>query len=822
MMDHLRTDIRTAIRNLCVRPAIPGTAVLTTAVAVSINLAMLGLIDRALVSPPAHITEPQRVFAVGFEHPSRGGERGAEATTSYPTFEAMRDGAGVIEVAAAWHHLAASARIDGERMLVKAVAVSGEYFDMLGARPSLGRAITREDDRAPAGSPVAVLSHSLWKRAFAGDRQVIGRELALHDREELALRVVGVMPPGFSGLSADRVDLWLPLRAGMRESPGWDRPRSLVAFEVGVRLAAEATPKSASSHLATVTGLRTILWPIIGASVAPAPHRIAYWLAAVSLVVFMIGLANSATLLLVSGAQRHRERSIRSALGATRRRLLTVVFIESAILAVVAGGLALVLAYWLDELVRRLLLPSLIESSGINARVAIAAAAGSVCAFFVAAAIGALQVPSQVKPSELTGSRRVWRRATLQKELLIVQTTLAVLLIAGAGMFGRSYYNLLSQDFGMRIADVLVVSFEPGVTIGSEQDQFLTAAVERVRRLPGVTAVTLFGTLPHSGIMQFPMSVPGLAGEPELDGRRPSLMAATPELFDILAIPIVQGRRLVVGDDKGPPVVIVDETMAATLWPGTSPLGKCFRIGIDPSWDPARATGPPPPPAAAPCREVVGVARDVRGAADPSRHERGMHYYVPFSQTPALPPTMTLPRASGLLVRRASDDDLLVDAIRRGVTAGRTDLPFVHVRPYAMLIQPQMVPWQTGTRLLLLFGSIALMVAAVGICAAFAHAVAERRHEMAVRIAIGASRGQVLRMMLREGAAVAALGIMYGCIVAVMAGGVVRSMFVGTSSADPLVLGIAGGLMLLVAVLATWLPAHAAAQTDPNALLRSE
>jgi hypothetical protein len=190
-----------------------------------------------------------------------------------------------------------------------------------------------------------VISHSLWKRAFAGDHQAVGRELWLNGREELALRVVGVMPPGFSGHSADRVDLWIPLSAAMRESRGWDRQRSMAVVEVGVRLAAGTTPEIASSHLTTAIGLRTILWPIIGADIAPAPHQIAYCLAAVSMVVFLIGLANSATLLLVGGTRQRRERSIRSALGATRRRLLRVVWIESSILAAVAGGVALILAW---------------------------------------------------------------------------------------------------------------------------------------------------------------------------------------------------------------------------------------------------------------------------------------------------------------------------------------------------------------------------------------------------------------------------------------------------------------------------------------------
>ena len=789
------------------------------AVAVGINLAMLGLIDRALLSPPAYVADPARVFTVLFGQGPGLDEPAFFGTTSVPMFEAIRDGVPGV-TAAASHRVNASVGLADRKLPVDAEAVSGGYFAMLGARPLLGRAIGVEDDRAPAGAPVVVLSHALWKRAFGSDADIIGRTVAVSGGEHDVVQVIGVMPAGFSGHSAHRVDLWLPLRAALRKLPGGGQQRSMAVIEVSLRLAPGTTQETAVSHLTTASGVRVTLLPIVGARIAPDQHRIAWWLAAVSMTVLVIGLANAATLLVVRGGRRQREYTIKAALGATRRQLLSQVIVEAAILATASGVAALLLASWFDDIVRRLLMPSLVERTGLNARVAIAAAAGAACTFIVAAVVGAVQLPTAIELTDLRGSRRIWRRGTAQKELLIAQTTLAVLLIAGAGVFARSYHNLMYQDLGIRPAGLLVVGFGAGI-MAPDRDDVFTSAVTRVRELPGVTGATVYRSLPHSGVTIPPISVPGRAEPPMLDGQPPWMFEATPDLFALLGITIVRGRPLTAADDRGAPVAVVNETMARTLWPGTDALGKCFRIGFDPASDPSAANGPEMPPASAPCREIVGVARDITGALTGRGRVRLMQYYVPWSSR-LTPPGQPPPQAWGLLVRVAPGSDLHTESIRRVVAAGRSDLPFIDVRPYTSLFLSDVTPWRVGTGLFLLFGSLALTIAAAGIYAAFAHAVAERRHEMAVRIAVGASRSRVRLMLLRESLGVAAIGIVCGTIVAALAGSVVRSMFVGTSSTDPLVLGTAGAVTLVVAVLATWLPAVTASRADPNTLLRSE
>ena len=794
MLDRLTSDIVLALRGIRAAPAIPLAAVLTTSLAVGINLAMAGLIDRALLSPPAYVVHPEQVFTVGFEVRSPSGEKGVAGTASYLTYEAAQSRVTNIPVAA-WHPVSMNIGVGNSRMQVKANGVTGTYFTMLGAHASLGRVLLPDDDRPPVGAPVAVLSHSLWRSAFASDPRAIGRQIRFG---ALSVEVVGVMPAGFSGHTAERVDLWLPLSTSMHDTPGWHREARMAVVELGVRSVDGNNKESVSTQLAAATGTSIVLAPIVGADIAPEPYRIAMWLTALSLVVLAAGLANGATLFLVRNARRRRELHIRTAMGATRGRLFRQLFVESAIVAISATGVALLLAFWFDELVRRVLFPTLVERIGSNPLVIVAALIGGLCTLLVGLVSSALQLPTRVSAEELAGRRRLWRRSTIQRELLIVQSTLAVLLMTGSGMFAQSYVRMASERHESRLDDVLVVTFDDGPGSVRDQDQLLAGAVDRVRKLPGVDTATVFAVLPFGrGVHRAGITVPGV-GEPRLNGQLPSLIESTPELFDILQIDIVQGRSLTAQDDRGAPVVVVSETMARAIWPGTNAIGKCIRIGWP--YDPA------------PCREVVGIARDWQREprAGAPRH---IHYYAPFAQRLSVP-------AEGVLIRHRSTVDLPVDDIRLAVTNGRTDLPFVSVESYASLEAPRLAHWVTGMQLLAIFGALALATAALGLYAAFAHSVAERRQEIAVRLAVGASRQHILSMILLEGIALAGRGAINGIVVATLVGWFARSLIVGLSSPGLSVSAISLSLVLGGAVAATWLPARAASKSDPGELLR--
>jgi predicted permease len=779
---------------------------------------MVGLVDRALLSPPDQVIDSERVVTLAFER-GEGDQRVRMMSTSYVAYAAIRDHVDGFSGAAAWQRNSTSVNVDGEQVRADVMLVSGTYFGVLGAKARLGRPVQPDDDRT-AAVPVVVLSHAFWKSTFGGDPNVLGHRVSVSGLE---YTVSGVMPPRFSGHSAANVDAWVAFAAAMRQSPGWDQQPYRRVGAIVARLAPGSTGTAAAAQASAATNARVVLSPLGGADVSSVDRRVAWWLTGVSGLVLVLGLANAATLLLLRASRRCRDFAIRSALGASRGRLLSQVFAEAALVSISATGVSLLLASWFDGAIRQLLLPDVAPADGAGRATLMAAALAGLIAAVVTSVANASHLPT-FAPTTHFVLRRAGKRSRVQTGLLVVQTTLCVLLLAGAGMFGRSLYKLLAQDFGMNMDNVVVVDIEQGPG-GAMRGDLFDSALERVRAVPGVRAATTIAAIPFSGFNVPPIAVPGHAEPPGAGHQLPFLQAATPEFFDILGIRILQGRKLTAADDHAAPVVVVNETMARSVWPGESALGKCIRIGFDPNFDPETATGPPTPSAAVPCREVVGVAHDMRqrSLVPTGGEDHLMQYFVPFSQVP-VPPFIPNPDrgAWGLLLRVDTDVAGVAPAIRRIIVGSRTDVPFIRVRPYSQLLDRQMRPWRLGTALLWLFSALALSVGAVGLYAAFSHAVTVRRREMAIRIAIGARPQRVVGMILREALRLAGAGIFFGWVAAFVAGRWLHSLLYDTSPADPIVLGSAATLMLAVAVLATLIPARAASRANPTALLRAE
>lgn len=811
-------DLQSSLRALRSAPAPAATAVFILALSIGINAAMVNLVDRALLGRPAHVREPDRLVTLAFVR-----DDARATTTSYVTYAAVRDHVpGFAGAVAAWQRSSMTVVVGGDQIQADAVLVSGTYFDVLGARAKLGRPVQSSDDR-PAADPVVVVSHAFWKSALGGASDVLGRRVIVNG---LDYTVSGVMPAGFSGHSPARVDVWVPFSAAMRGSPGWDQEPYRRVASILARLAPAASIAAAETQAGGATNARVALEPLRGAEIAPTDRRVAFWLTGVSALVLAIGLANAATLLLVRASRRRRDFAIRTALGASRARLLRQACAEAAIVASAATAVSLILAMWFDGAIRQVLLPGVAAAEGAGRGALLAALIAGAIAAIVIAFANAASIPRRLSAGGLEAdSRRAsFRRVSLQTGLLVLQTWLSVLLLAGAGMFGRSLYNLRAQDFGIRMDGVLIADLEPGPGSSGGTGDLFGDALERVRLLRGVRLATPIAAVPFNGFNVPPIGVPGRAEPPNVNGQLPFLQAATPEFFDILAIRMIEGRKLTAADEHGAPVVAVNETMARTVWPGESAVGKCIRIGFDPNFDPETATGPPVPSAAVPCREVVGVARDMRQRSllPAGGEDRLMQYFVPFSQVP-VPPFIPDPdrRPWGLMLYTEGDVAALAPALRKAIVGTRTDVPFVRVRPYSQLLERQLRPWQLGTVLFGLFSALALLVGAVGLYAAFAHAVAVRRREMAIRIAIGSGPRGVVALILREALLLAAAGVAGGWIATLIGGRWLGSLLFDTSRADPLVLGAAGALMLAVAGIATVLPARSAARANPAALLRS-
>jgi predicted permease len=804
-------------------PFIVGGALATLAVAVGLNVAVFGLIHRALLAAPAHVVDPARVVTLEFGVPAEANPRATMSSTSYVVFRDIRENTPAIGSAAAYQRSAATMLIEDDQRSAKAMLVSGDYFELLGARPQLGRVLGPGDDDSGAVAPAVVLTHAFWRSVLQEDSEIIGRRLTIAGIE---YTVAGVMPKGFSGHSTTAVDVFVPFAAAMRDSPGWDRQTFRNIAGVLARLAPGQTEAALAAQAGSVLERVVVTKPLSGSEVGATERQVALWLSALALLVLVIGLANSAILLTVRAIRVRHEQAIRAAVGASQSQLRLQVLVEAVALAAGATVVSLLLAAWFDDALRVVLFPSLGAGDGSTfAKVAAAALAGLVAAV-VAFAAGSAQIPAE--PAHFrAGTTFASQRGRGMAALLLAQTTLAVILLAGAGLFGASLHRLRAQDFGMDLDRVVVVDFESTSAELAGQDAFFDEALTRVAGLPGIESATPIDSLPFAGHNVPPISVPGRPESPSVGGQLPFLTGATPEFIGILGIEVVEGRGFTAADDRAAPVVLVNRTMAGAVWPGESAIGKCMRVGFDPDFNPETfdpAAGPPMPSDKVACREVVGVFRDVRqrSVLPAGGEDRLMQYLVPFSQVPKPPFVQDPTRIRGLLLKVRADNASAPSAIRRAIVASRGDLPYLRVRPYVELLDRQMRPWTMGTRLLGLFSALALLVSAIGMFAAFAHAIAQRRREMAIRLAIGARPAEVRALVLREALTIAAGGVLIGLLAAVMAGRGLQSLLFGTTPADPLVLAFAGGSMLLVAAFATLLPAREAARANPGVLLRSE
>ncbi|HEX6974614.1 MAG TPA: ABC transporter permease [Vicinamibacterales bacterium] len=816
---------RDAWRTLRSAPTLTCAIIATLAIAAGVNLAMLGLVDRLLLSPPPHLADPADLARVTFAMESADGRRGTMTTTSFPAFEALSQQASAFTSVAAFTPRTIAATIRGDRVEIDSALVSGSYFETLGTIPRSGRLLGRDDDRTEA-EPAIVVSYRLWKARLATGPEP-ARTIEIDGRP---FAIVGVTKAGFTGHTTAPVDAWIPLAAGLGATPGWrfDEGRNLVT--VIVRLAPGASREVAAEQAtaaAARSGQRVVLAPLVtGWTAVSNDAQIALWLAAIAALVFVTGLANAGTLLLIGAARRSHDAAVRVALGASRARLFAQVALESAIVSATAMIAGLLLSWWIAEVVRRTLLPGLAPDEGpLDGRMLAVVAIAAFAACLAMTALVIARLPRSVEVAILRGHaddlRPPARRA--QSTLLVIQTALAMVLVVGAGLFGRSLYNVRAQDFGFEPRDLLLAGLEPGPVSLPNQNEVFRSALDAVRALPGVETATVAQATPFAAHNIPPIAVPGLPEPPNVSGQLPFLSAATPEFFSVLGMTLVEGRLLNAADERGAPVAVVNEAMARGAWPGRRALGQCFRIGFGPDFDPSTADGPPVPPTSLPCRVVVGVVRDMRqrSVLPDGGEDHLMQYFVPFSQMPAPPmgddDGQTI---SALLVRVHPGAANVEGAVRRALAAAAGPSAPIRVQRYEDLFARQMRPWQMGATLLTLFGSIALVMGAVGTYAAFAQMIVSRRREMAIRAALGARPVELARLVMGQVLRVAAIGVTAGVLIVLAGGPFVASLLFRTVPQDPAVLAATALLVSALALAAGLLPATSAARSNPQALLR--
>ncbi len=810
MVSHVLRDVRHAGRGLRKRPGFAIAVLLTVGFAVGANTAVFSVVHAVLLrSLPFH--EPAALVALDAR-----AHTGYLISLSIPNYMDWSERNRSFEsfgAAAGWG-MTLTGRDRPE--LVGVELVLGDLFRTLGVDPMLGATFSDAQTR-PGAEPIAVLSHAFWQRSFGGDPAVIGQTLRLDDR---IYTVVGVMPTTFV-FPPSGTDVFVPMGVMAPELP-WDDRTSAFGTEAFARLAPGQTLETARADMLRIGAE---LRAEFGNTVAlPEVHSFSddyignigrpIWilLGAVGFVL-LIAVANVANLLLVRGEDRLAEIAVRTALGATRGVVLRQLVTEGIVLSFAGGLVGVGLAYGLVGVLVPLLPDNvplvLAERIGINGSVLLFSLGLCVFAGLTFGILPGLRVSGQAPLNELRGANRATdaRGRRMRSALVVSEVALATVLLVGAGLMVQSLTRLRNVDKGFSAENVLTARTTTAFPDRASWRGFYTRLLTRAQALPGVksAALTLLVPLSHRS-WEFRILPEGVPWE---DERALSVLFnyASADYFETFEIPILKGRAL--SDTDRPEteqVVVIDETMADLFWPGEDPIGK--RV----TFDLARGSTPEKPVRL--YRTVVGVASNVRHyeLASPSR----IQVYVPFTQTRRWGQTLSI------ALKATVPPTTLVAPLRRELNQIDPQAPLYAVRALTDYVATELSDSKTVGSVLLFFGGAALLLAAMGIFAVMSYSVARRTREIGLRIALGARGLDVVRWITRQGLVVSLVGVVLGLGAAAALSRLLTSLLYQVDPLDPvLYLGFAVGLVL-VGVLAAYLPARRAARIDPLSALRSD
>jgi predicted permease len=527
--------------------------------------------------------------------------------------------------------------------------------------------------------------------------------------------------------------------------------------------------------------------------------KVATWVLGVAIIVLLVACANVANLMLARALARRREIAVRLALGVSRRRLAVQLFTESVLLAMVGGVAGLVLAQWGGGIVRAVLIPNVEWGNTLLDGRLLAFAGGlALLSALLTGLVPALQAsdPDIAEALKSGGREGSHHRSRLRTVLLVMQGAFSVLLLVGAGLFVRSLHNVRSVELGLDVDRVMYVSTDPRGTPMPQtaRTELRRRMAERARALPSVEGAASTMTVPFWRSINEDLFVPGIDSVNTLGDF--FLNAVSAEYFATTGTRILRGRGIEAGDARGAaPVIVVSRSMAQLLWPNDEALGKCVKVGADTS----------------PCRSVVGIAQDMRwGTFDDSRP---LQVYLSDEQYRA---------SDGLYIRTRGEARAEAPAIRRELQRLAPGIAYVEAHPLEDIIDPQLRPWRLGATMFTVFGLLALLLAGIGLYSAIAYGVAQRRHEIGVRLALGAGTSNIARMVVGEGLRVVAVGILIGVALALGGGRYIASMLFDVSARDPLTVSVVALVLLLVAIAASLIPAWRATRVDPVSALRAD
>jgi len=815
-LDGLRQDVAYALRALRHSPSVTVSVVLTLALGLGVNVAMLTLLNAVFLRPPSGVDRPSDVRRLWTEVAFQSGSEYWPGY-DYRQYEAVRDAVrGLADVML--YRLGDDVKIGRGATATRATLASAtaSYFRLLGVRAALGRFFSDDEDRLGAGQRVVVASHAYWQRVLGGDATVLGSEIRI---DGAPYTLIGVAEPAFSGVDLSSVDLWRPLATleGYGDTPRWTNS-NVNGFQILLRLEPGVTDATVDSRatlalrraeVARFPNSATAVTRVGSIIAARGPGKrlqeveIATRLGGVAMIVLVIACANVVSLLLARAVRRRREIAMRLALGISRARLARLILTESLLLAAFAGVAAVVAALWGGMALRTFLLPDVHwAQSPVDWRVLVIAIVATLTAGLAAGIVPAVQSGRMELGEALKAGGRglAARRSRLRSFLVMAQVALSVVLLVGAALFVRSLSNVRGLDLGFDARRLMFarVSFD---TRDARRDSLmparLTQTADRIRAIGGVESVALTAMRPMYGFS----TTRYYPDADTMTRKKPEGMywAVSPEYFRTAGMKIVAGSGF--PDATGnamPPSVIVNTAMAAALWPGESPIGRCVRFE-----KPQER-----------CNTVIGVVETARWGE--VIEESTPQFYLPLANMPF----PAQPRAIAIRV-----DEAMAPAVSREVRRILLrEFPGGDpaIQRMRTVLEPKYRPWRLGATLFSLFGVLALVVAAFGVYSTVSYDVSQRTHEFGVRAALGAQVTDIVRAVLRDGLTTVLAGLVAGVLLAIGAGRVVASLLYGVAPRDPVALAVVAGALMVVAVGAALVPAWRASRADPLLALRNE
>jgi putative ABC transport system permease protein len=820
-MDTLWLDLRYAVRSLARSPGFALVAVLTLALGIGANTAIFSVVYSVLLRPLAY-TEPERLVSLRAGYSGGGFQDIPASQPEYQDY--LRDVPALADLAAVYP-ININLTGLGEPQRIQAAVVSDNYFKLLGVTPGLGRDFTPDDDGGRIGY-VIIISHDLWRHRFGGDPDIVGKTVRLDDDP---MTIIGVMPSGFRHVlesGASPMEVWAPIALD-NPDPNFFNQRNARVYDLIGRLTPGRTVEDARAELEGLRarlaeqypqnypagqGWHPIVEPLAEQVVGDVRPALLVLLGAVGFVL-LIGCANVANLLLARATAREREIAVRTALGSSQMRLVRQLLTESLVLALAGGVLGLVLASWGATALGRLAALYLPRAGEIELSRPVL---GFTAFLILLTGIGFGLIPAlQASRPDLQGvlkdaargSSAGTPRTRMRAALVVAEVAVALMLLAGAGLLLRSFQRLMAVEHGFdpeRLLTLQVWLPVPNDNAAGRffrHDQrrgFYERAVSAVAAVPGVRSVALTSRLPlrGSGDARF-----AIEGRPVPDDQPPpsaEFRMVSRNYFATMGIPFVRGEGLpAVADSLANGRVVVNRTLAEKYWPGEDPIGRRIRVfGPNGPW-----------------LSIAGVVGDVRqmGLAQPPREELYVSYQALSGQE------------MSMVVRTGGDDpERLGTAVTRAIRQVDPEQPVFGVMSMERLIDNAGAERRVSMMLLLLFSAIALLLSALGIYGVMAYTTTQRRHEIGIRMALGARGPDVLRLVVGQGMRLVAIGLGLGLAGAWLLSRALASQLYGITPRDPVTYGSVALLLGAVALTASWLPARRATRVDPMLSLRSD